>query len=89
MQEQFIPFLERFDRHLEADDRRFTAMTEAMNTQASATNRISTTMEVQTSMAQAFAKKADALFNKRNAFIIAVIALLGPAAAIYIAIAKP
>lgn len=81
MSEQFAPFLERFDKHLEADDRRFEMM-------ATAVNRISTTMEVQASIGTALAKKADSLFNRRNAAVAIVVAAMGPVVAVVIAVWK-
>lgn len=65
--EQFVPFLERFDRHIEADDRRYEQTTVAIN-------RISTAIEVSAAVQQAQVAQTDRIFKSfwtRAAVVVA------------------
>ena len=56
LNDQFRPFMDRFDKHLEADDKRFIAMTDAIH-------RISTSIEVGTSVQAALLAQSKRLFD--------------------------
>lgn len=81
MREQFGPFLERFDRHMDADDRRFEQMTDAIH-------RVSSAFETQTAVQQAILSQAQRLFSNWWTRCAVIAMLASPAVAIGIAVLK-
>ncbi len=84
MTEQFQPFIDRFDRHLENDDKRFTQMTDAVNA-------VRTSIEVSTSVQSALLgqskKLLDGKWTKATVLALFLSPIVG-AGAIIVAILK-
>lgn len=81
MDDQFRPFIERFDHHIESDERRFDLMSQALN-------RISASFETQTAATAAAAAQRDKMFNSWWTRVAALGAVGAPFVALGIAIWK-